>query len=177
MLKKQFMYMPCGKRSFLCRGLYQNGYLSIICFVFKESKNSDTFQFWNFPILTLSDSNTFQFWHFPILTLSNSDTFQFWHIPISSKTVKNWILTLFNPLNDYLILVSIMHQKPYQTGQTLLKVVCLNYKHMWLFFPLYQDCTSFSWYNNAFSPPISTHQFVNIYNHIYSCTYSFVRHL
>ena len=44
--------------------------------------NSDTFRFWHFPILILSDSDTFQFWHFPILTLSNSDTFRFWHFPI-----------------------------------------------------------------------------------------------
>ena len=44
--------------------------------------NSDTFQFWHFPILTLSNSDTFQFWHFPIMTLSNYDTFQFWHFPI-----------------------------------------------------------------------------------------------
>ena len=38
---------------------------------FKESENSNTFQFWHFPILTLSNSDAFQFWHFPILTLSS----------------------------------------------------------------------------------------------------------
>ena len=81
-------------------------YPSIICPIFKESENSDTFWFWHFPILTLSDSDTFQFWHFrfwhfPILTLSNSDTFQFWHFPIltlsNSDTFQFWhfpILTL-----------------------------------------------------------------------------------
>ena len=115
MFKKQFRYMTCAKRSLLFHGLHHNGYISIICLIFKESENSDTFQFWRFPILTLSNSDTFQFWHFPILTLSNSDTFQFWHFPIltlsdsdifqfwhfpiSSKMGKNWILTLANSDN------------------------------------------------------------------------------
>ena len=65
--------------------------------------NSDTFQFWHFPILTLFNSDTFQFWHLSILTLSNSDTFQFWHFPIftvsNSDTFQLWyfpILTLSN---------------------------------------------------------------------------------
>ena len=76
--------------------------------------NSDTFPFWPFPILTLSnffqngqklDSDTFRFWLFPIsskmgkdwiLTLSDSDPFQFWLFPISSKIGKNWILILSN---------------------------------------------------------------------------------
>ena len=96
MLKKQFKYMPCAKRSLLCHGLYHNGYLNIICPKFKESENCDTFQFWHFPILTLSNSDTFRFWHFPILTLSDPDTFQFWNFPISFKMGKNWILTLSN---------------------------------------------------------------------------------
>ena len=43
--------------------------------------NSDAFQFWLFPILTLSNSNSFQFWHFPVLTLSIF--FQFQHFSIS----------------------------------------------------------------------------------------------
>ena len=45
MLKKQFKVMPCANRSPLCHGLYHNGYQSIICLIFKESENSDTFQF------------------------------------------------------------------------------------------------------------------------------------
>ena len=76
--------MPCANRSLLCHGLYHNGYLSINCLIFNKSENSDTFQFWHFPILTLSNSDTFQFWHVPILTLSNSDTFRFRHFPILS---------------------------------------------------------------------------------------------
>ena len=93
--------MPCANRSILCHGLYHNGYPSTIWPIFKEYENSDTFQFWHFPILTLSGSDTFQFWHFLILTLSNSDTFQFWHFPILTfsnsdsfqflpKWAKNW---------------------------------------------------------------------------------------
>ena len=66
-------------------GKCQNGY---------TPNNSDTFQFWHFPILTLSNSDTFQFWQFPILTHSNSDTFRFWHFPIlalsDSDTFQFW---------------------------------------------------------------------------------------
>ena len=63
---------------------------------FRIFSHSDTFQFWLFLILTLSNSDTFRRWHFPILTLSNSDTFLF-----CSKWAKNgfWhflILTLSN---------------------------------------------------------------------------------
>ena len=101
MLKYQFKYMSRVNRSLLCHDLYHNGFLSIICLIFKESENSDTFQFWHFPILTLSNSDTLQFWHFPIMTLSNYDTFQFWHFPImtlsDSDTFQLWhfqILTL-----------------------------------------------------------------------------------
>ena len=35
--------------------------------------------------LTPSIFDTFHFWHFPFLTLSNSDTFRFWHFPILKK--------------------------------------------------------------------------------------------
>ena len=63
--------------------------------------NPDTFKFWHLPILTLSNSGSFQFWqftffpkwskirfwHFPILTLSNPDTFQFWHFPILTVSI------------------------------------------------------------------------------------------
>ena len=45
MFKKQFRYMTCAKRSLLCHGLHHNGNISIICPIFKESENSDTFQF------------------------------------------------------------------------------------------------------------------------------------
>ena len=88
--------MSWAKWSLLCHGLNYNGNVSTICPIFKESENSDTFQFWHFPILTLSSSDTFQFSHFPILTLSNSYTFRFWYFPISSKMGKNWIPTLSN---------------------------------------------------------------------------------
>ena len=47
--------------------------------------------------MPLSDSDTFQFWHFPILTLSVSDSFQSLHIPISIKKCKKCIRTLSNP--------------------------------------------------------------------------------
>ena len=74
--------MPCANRSLLCHNLYHNGYPSIICPIFKESENSDTFRFWHFPILTLSDSDTFRFWHFPILTTNQ----QIW-IKLSKKHI------------------------------------------------------------------------------------------
>ena len=45
MLKLQFKFMPCPNKKLLCHGLYHNGYLSIICLIFKESEYSDTFQF------------------------------------------------------------------------------------------------------------------------------------
>ena len=44
MLKWQLKFMPCANRRLLCHGLDQNGYVSIICLIFKESENSDTFQ-------------------------------------------------------------------------------------------------------------------------------------
>ena len=50
MFNKQFRYMTCAKRSLLYHGLHHNGYISIICPIFKESEHSDTFQFWHFPI-------------------------------------------------------------------------------------------------------------------------------
>ena len=99
MIKKQFKYLSCANRSLLSHGLYHNGDLTIICCIFKESENSDIFQFWHFPIQTLSDSDMFRFWHYLIFTLSNffqhgqkldSDTFQFWHFPFPLIFVQ-WI--------------------------------------------------------------------------------------
>ena len=39
MFKKELRYMTCAKK------MHHNGYISIICHIFKESENSDTFQF------------------------------------------------------------------------------------------------------------------------------------
>ena len=43
LLKHQFKYMTGANQSLLCNGLYHNNYTSIICPIFKESENSDTF--------------------------------------------------------------------------------------------------------------------------------------
>ena len=51
--------------------------------IFSRFGRNWKFQFWHFPILTLSDSDTFQFWR-----KMHSDTFQFWHFPVSPSAHK-----------------------------------------------------------------------------------------
>ena len=63
----------------------------IICPIFKESENSDTFQFGHFLILTLSNSDTFQF-------LPNWAKIGFRHFPIPRKAMsKSWSLLIVVP--------------------------------------------------------------------------------
>ena len=68
-----------------------------------RTPNSDNFQFWQYPILTISNSDNFQFWQFPILTISNSDNFQFWQFPIltisNSDNLQFWQFPILNKKN------------------------------------------------------------------------------
>ena len=80
-------------------------------FLILTLSNSDTCQFWHLPILTLSNSDTFQFWHFPILTLANSETFQFWPLPIltlsNSDTFQFWHLPILTLALKYLECIKV----------------------------------------------------------------------